>query len=273
MFDLKQILRDLDRPLATYRTPEGVYDLIPAHLADQQHVTHYRQDALEFDYFATATDPDTRHENDRLHREILRHLPPAAQIILDVGCGNAWLARELLPRKTVVISFDLALRNTTEALRRYPAPNHFAVSGDAFDLPFRDDSVDAIVSSEVMEHVPDVPRYLQNLIRVVRPGGTIVITTPYNETIQYSLCIHCNRPTPLHAHLHSFNEDLVERLLAPFPQVTYTTHTFSNKALLYARAHRVLRHLPQSAWRAADAAANRVIRKPARLLIEIRKKD
>ena len=271
MFDVSSLLREAFSPPDPYRTPEGVFNFLPPAGEREHHVEHYHLDALESDYFAPPADPATVHESDRLHQAILREVPAAAQVILDVGCGSAWVARELLPRKEAVISFDVAIRNTTEALRHYPAPNHFAVTGDAFDLPFRDDSVDAIVSSEVMEHVPDVPRYLDNLIRVVRPGGTIVLSTPYNEKIQYSLCIHCNRPTPLHAHLHSFNERLIASLLAPFPNVTYRTETLSNKALLLLRTHGLLRHLPYSAWRSVDALAGRLVDKPGRLLIVVRK--
>ncbi len=226
---------------------------------------------MEFDYFSPPADPASLHESRRLHQEILSHLPASARVVLDVGCGQAWVAKALLSQKEAVISFDIALRNTTEALKRYPAPNHFAVTGDAFDLPFRDGSVDAIVSSEVMEHVPDVPLYLTNLIRVAKPGGAIVISTPYNETIQYSLCIHCNQPTPLHAHLHSFNEALIASLLAPFPNIRYQTEKISNKALLYLRTHKFLAPLPFRAWRAVDALANRVVKKPVRLVIVIEK--
>lgn len=272
MFDLARVLRSTPRDLSVYRTADGVYDLLPTTAEDQGgHVTHYQRDALEFDYFDPPADAATRHENRRLHEQILAEIPADALTVLDVGCGNAWLAGALLPEKSAVISFDIALRNTTEALRRYPAPNHFAVTGDAFDLPFRDGAVDAIVSSEVMEHVPDVPLYLEQLIRVVRPGGTIVISTPYNETIQYSLCIHCNLKTPLHAHLHSFNEQLVDSLLTPFEGIDYRMTKLSNKALMYLRTHKVVAALPFGAWRTIDRIANRIVDKPGRLVITIRK--
>ncbi|WP_116106251.1 class I SAM-dependent methyltransferase [Lewinella sp. IMCC34191] len=274
MFDFDRIISpDFNRPLDAYRSPEGVYNFLTEDSRAENYVEHYHLDALESDYFAPIEDGATRHESDRLHGELLRLIPEAADTVLDVGCGGAWVARELLPVKRAVISFDLAIRNTTEAIKRYPAPNHFAVTGDAFNLPFRDGSIDAILSSEVMEHVPDVPRYLENLVRVVRPGGTIVISTPYNERIQYSLCIHCNRPTPLHAHLHSFNERLVQDLLNPFAdRITYRTQTLSNKVLLMLQTHKLLRHLPHAAWRSVDTLANRVLNKPARLLIVIRKR-
>ncbi|THH39385.1 class I SAM-dependent methyltransferase [Neolewinella litorea] len=271
MFDLIRILRPLPDPPAAYRTPEGVYNLLPRSEKPANYVEHYQRDAQEFDYFAAPPDPATRHENQRLHEVILRHLPAAARVVLDVGCGSAWVARELLGRKDAVISFDLALRNTTEALRLYPAPSHFAVTGDVLALPFQDNSVDAIISSEVIEHVPEVTPYLENLIRVVRPGGTIILSTPYNETIQYSLCVHCNRPTPLHAHLHSFNEARVISLLDPQPDIRFRMEKFSNKALLYLRTHRLLRHFPHRLWRTVDRFANWIVDKPARLVIVIEK--
>ncbi|MBB4079669.1 SAM-dependent methyltransferase [Lewinella aquimaris] len=271
MFEISSVLQLESGNPEAYRTAEGVYNLLPEADRSPDYVEHYQRDALAFDYFVEPVDPATVHENARLHQEILRRLPSTAQVVLDVGCGNGWVARELLPEKEAVISFDLSLHNTTETYRRNLKSNHFAVAGDVLHLPFRDGSVDAIVSSEVMEHVPDVPNYLSELIRVVRPGGTIVISTPYNETIQYSLCIHCNRRTPLHAHLHSFNETLVASLLAPFPDIKYETITLSNKALLYLRTHKFLQVLPFSAWRMVDKLANRVVKKPSRLVIVVRK--
>lgn len=271
MFDLRSVLKPTAQPLEHYRTDAGVYNLLADDPDAGNYVAHYQRDAIEFDYWEAPADAATRHESDRLHATILREVPATARVVLDVGCGNAWLARHLLPEKAAVISFDIALRNTTEAITRYPAPNHFAVTGDAFDLPFRDGTLDAIVSSEVMEHVPDVPGYLGSLIRVLRPGGTLVITTPYNERLQYSLCIHCNRPTPLHAHIHSFNEPIVASFLDAIPDISYRLRTLSNKALLHLQTHRLLRHLPYGAWSAVDQLANRVVNRPGRLIIVIEK--
>lgn len=240
---------------------------IPDDTTDYRYREHYRIDAEAFDYFNLYDAPATLHENQRLHQAILRQLPSPAKIILDLGCGNAWVAEALLPDQKQVISFDLAPRNVREAIRRYPSTDHWGVIGDVYDLPFRDGSIDAIVSAEVIEHVPDVPGYLTNLLRVLRPGGRIVISTPYDERIQYSLCIHCNRKTPHHAHLHSFNERVVGQIMADFPDVNYHTVTMSNKALLFLRTHVLLRHLPFGAWRWVDQLANRVINKPSRLLL------
>ena len=276
MVDLDDLLRPEVVARGYTRTAAGACNTLPdtdhpASGAQPQHIAHYQQDALAFDYFDAPVDPAVAHESERLHQVILGELPAGARTVLDVGCGKAWVARTLAGGDRTVVSFDVAPRNVEEALRRYPGERHFGVIGDVLALPFRADSVDAVISSEVMEHVPDVGTYLANLIRVVRPGGRIIITTPYDEKIQYSLCIHCNRRTPLHAHLHSFNEAVVARLLRPFTNVEYRTATFSNKALLYLRTHALLGKLPFRAWRVVDTLAGRAVNKPARLLLVIDK--
>ncbi len=274
MPELTTLFKFSNQRIAAARTASGVYDFLPVATgaeAGPNYVEHYQLDALAFDYFAPATDPAILHEERRLHEAILHHSPTDPGTVLDVGCGRGWIAETLLPRGESVISFDIARANVTEVARRHPRPDHLVVAGDVLDLPFRDGAVDTVISSEVMEHVADVSGYLSELIRVVRPGGRVIISTPYSEKLQYSLCIHCNRATPLHAHLHSFNEAAVSNLLARFPNVRYRTHTFSNKALTVLRTHAVLGPLPYRLWSWVDALANRVVKKPARLLVIIDK--
>jgi SAM-dependent methyltransferase len=50
--------------------------------------------------------------------------------------------------------------------------------GDAFHLPFRDQSFDAVICSEVMEHVHDYRAAARELARVTRPGGRVAVTIP-----------------------------------------------------------------------------------------------
>ena len=68
------------------------------------------------------------------------------------------------------------------------------------------ESFDIIVASEIIEHVYDPKMFIDCLLDILKPSGKIIITTPYNEKIPLSLCVHCNQLTPGNAHLHSFNE-------------------------------------------------------------------
>ena len=67
---------------------------------------------------------------------------------------------------------------------------------DAYKLPFNPNTLDCIVASEIMEHTFNPEKFISNLLNVLKPGGKIIITTPYDEQINYHLCVHCNHPTP-----------------------------------------------------------------------------
>lgn len=239
------------------------------------YLDHYAKDADFFDYFALPADAATLHENLRLHETILRQLPKTAATILDLGCGGAWLARATLPLGHRIVSFDAAGQNTAQALRNNPSPRHFAVTGDALSLPFKTNAFDVVVSAEVIEHVAEVKAYLDGIVRVLKPGGRAIISTPYDETIQHSLCIHCNRPTPLHAHAHlrSFREDSLNKYVTSRGDIRVRTIVFSSKVLLLLRTHVLLKHLPHRAWRLVDKLANKVINKPSRLVYVIDKSE
>jgi len=274
-----------DDPTKRYPVDQGVPNFLPEfavakatdsphahHGTDFEYLDHYTKDAEVFDYFETPADPATVHENRRLHEAILREVPGKQLRVLDVGCGGAWLAAAAIPNQEIVVSFDVAHQNTTEARRRLPADNHFAVTGDVYQLPFKADVFDVVVSAEVIEHVPDVSGYLDSLLRVVKPGGRAIVSTPYDEKIQYSLCIHCNRVTPLHAHLRSFKEGTLDNYLTQrSDKVTCRPIVLSSKVLLLLRTHVVLKYLPYSLWRLVDRLANRIIRKPSRLIYVLQK--
>ncbi len=58
---------------------------------------------------------------------------------------------------------------------------------DATDLSFEDESFDAVISSDVLEHIPDYQAALENFHRVLAPGGDLVLTVPFLDASQESL--------------------------------------------------------------------------------------
>jgi 2-polyprenyl-3-methyl-5-hydroxy-6-metoxy-1,4-benzoquinol methylase len=280
-------LRSPDHPEQPYPVEGNLAILLPRQVEKAQrnaeqhekagttflYADHYQKDAEYFDYFEGFEDPAARHENRRLHEAILSEVPTRVETILDAGCGNAWLARELCPKGFNVVSMDISDRNVSEAVKRYPHPQHFGVVADLYALPFRDNAFEAVISAEVMEHVPDVKQYLNNLIRVARPGGKVIISTPYNEKIAYNLCIHCNQPTPQHAHLHTFTEKSIDALTREIEGISTIAYTFSNKALARLRTHVILQHAPFWLWQKTDRWANKLYKKPGRMLVVLSKKN
>ncbi len=247
-----------------------LYEYLSDERRAQHHVKHYEEDAQAFDYFEGPLDGATQHENHRLHQSILRSIDPKSKYILDVGCGGAWLAGTLIESNMNIVSMDVSNKNPTVASETYAVDNHLGMITDVYDMPFVDDAFDTIVASEIMEHVPDPKSFVSHLLKILKPKGKLIITTPYNEQRQHSLCIHCNKKTPHHAHLHSFNEENIKNLISD--QAKYSFEKFSNKYLTKMRTHVILKYLPFSWWASVDALCNKIIPKETRLKIVIEKK-
>jgi dolichol-phosphate mannosyltransferase len=93
-----------------------------------------------------------------------------ADAVLDVGCGSSKIL-EALPH---AVGLDLNFK----ALRFRRQTNRLVVTGDARVLPFRDGEFGAVICSEMLEHVPFDARIFDELARVLRPGGVLVVGTP-----------------------------------------------------------------------------------------------
>ncbi len=230
------------------------------------YIDHYQKDAFESDYFAER-DAGTEHSDKRVWQYIASEINGNEGRILDVGCGKAWVAGLFCPKGFEVVSMDISLRNTSKALKLHPHKNHAAVVADVFSLPFAQNSFDYIIASEIIEHVQDPQLFTEKLIYALKPGGKLIVTTPYKEKLQYSLCIHCNKPTPMHAHIHSFNEKILTTLYKGSDLKSVHYKTFISKIAVHFRLHIVFKHLGFSWWKNLDKMLNRLYNSPTRIMV------
>jgi SAM-dependent methyltransferase len=91
--------------------------------------------------------------------------------VLDVGCGSSRILTTL-PEGSV--GLDVLVRKLRYD-RRFGVP---LVQASGFELPFPDNSFPCVISSQVIEHVPKESPMLDELCRVVQPGGRLVVGTP-----------------------------------------------------------------------------------------------
>ena len=93
--------------------------------------------------------------------------------VLEVSCGHgggsSYLTRTLKPASYT--GLDLNPAGIEFCKTRHHLPGLEFVHGDAQNLPFPDDSFDAVVNVEASHLYPDVPRFLAEVARVLRPGG------------------------------------------------------------------------------------------------------
>lgn len=102
---------------------------------------------------------------------------PAEGRLADFGCGRGWLSNALSVFGKVT-GFDLSQKAIENASASFPACQFQQLNAeDAIPEIFRS-QFDIVVSSEVIEHIQDQARYLQNCAALLKTGGLLVLTTP-----------------------------------------------------------------------------------------------
>jgi SAM-dependent methyltransferase len=108
--------------------------------------------------------------------------------VLDVGCGTGRHTFEGLRRGADVVALDrngedlrgieVMVAAMVDAGEVTPPDGLVTLRADALALPFPDDSFDAVIASEILEHVPEDGAAIAEIFRVVRPGGMVAVSVP-----------------------------------------------------------------------------------------------
>jgi SAM-dependent methyltransferase len=136
---------------------------------------HVAEDQLHSFYANNATDvPKLDDRMRRLAAECERLEP---HTVLDIGCARGFLLRTLRDRMPDIVCYGIELSA--------PLSNEARESGItvfnkdvAAGIPLQNASIDLAVMGEVIEHVFDPDACLEELRRVIKPGGSLIVTTP-----------------------------------------------------------------------------------------------
>jgi len=109
------------------------------------------------------------------YRWLARAVSANASLVVDLACGSGPMSRELAQPGRTVIGLDLSEHELGLAAERGPGP---WVRADALRLPFRDGSVDVVTSSMGLVVVTPLATVLQEVARVLRPGGVLAGIAP-----------------------------------------------------------------------------------------------
>ncbi|PZS14194.1 MAG: SAM-dependent methyltransferase [Pseudonocardiales bacterium] len=114
--------------------------------------------------------------------------------VLEVGCGEGYGTALLSSVAETVLGVDYDERTVAHAAASYPQAAF--VRANLAALPVLSASVDAVATLQVIEHVWNHPQFVKECLRVVRPGGLLIVTTPNRLTFSPGLDAPVN---PFHA--------------------------------------------------------------------------
>src|SRR4030042_2212086 len=101
--------------------------------------------------------------------------------VLDIGIGEGFFSRLCLQKKAKTISLDFA--DPMIQYHKENNPDFTLVQADAQYLPFKNESFDIVLALDVIEHLPSPPYFLNEVNRVLRKGGRLILITPNTGNI------------------------------------------------------------------------------------------
>jgi SAM-dependent methyltransferase len=162
---------------------------------------------------------------------------PSGALVLDAGAGFGRHAFELARRGYRTVALDRAVdevdatRATLAAMteRGETEDKHVigVVRGDATALPFPDGCFDAVITSEVLEHITDDVGAIGELRRVLRRGGVLAVTVPswFPEKVNWMLSDDYHAPAAVGGHVRIYSAtELKAKLRAAGIDVTASHH-------------------------------------------------
>ncbi len=126
-------------------------------------------------WFRTPVGELVRKVEGQLIAEML--MPKHAETIIDVGCGTGIFTIDFLAAGCQVVGLDISRPMLAMAVRKAAGQSFSAVEGDMRQLPFKDGVFDKAVSVTALEFITEAKEAIDELFRITRPGGVVVVAT------------------------------------------------------------------------------------------------
>lgn len=138
--------------------------------------------------------------------------------ILDFACGTGYgskLVARSCKEASEIVAVDIDGPTIDYAIKNYYHPKVKYVIGDATDdkLPSSLGQFDLIISFETLEHIDNETAYLRNIYQLLKPGATLIISTPFGAGR--------GKPTKEQFHVHQLTEDEFQTLFNDYAKVEF----------------------------------------------------
>lgn len=166
---------------------------------------------------------------------LVRKYASSKDHVLDLGARRSPYTSSI---KGTVVGLDLPAEDearlgfSPQSLQLFSRGKHVAVFGRGEEIPFPDESFDAVLMIEVIEHVEGDRQALGEIRRVLRPGGRLILTTPNGATF----------PEPARYHLRHYTPEALRELVGAELEVEHLWQLFPDGPL-WAESTRSVRNM------------------------------
>jgi ubiquinone/menaquinone biosynthesis C-methylase UbiE len=201
---------------------------------------------------------------------------PADAKILELGCGPAYMWKECSSR--IPPGWDIILSDLSSGMLD-AAWRNLVVTGRAFqfkeidaqEIPFIDETFDAVIANFMLYHVPDRPKALREIKRVLKVGGKLIAATVGNrhmkEMMEYLQQVHVSNIWDSYANPFTLENGL-DQLQTVFPKVTLLHYEDS---LNVTEADPIMAYI-RSSMRATELSEDELAKVRVNLESEIKEK-
>jgi 2-polyprenyl-3-methyl-5-hydroxy-6-metoxy-1,4-benzoquinol methylase len=165
--------------------------------------------------------------------------------LLDVGCGGGRLLNRMKKRGWQVEGSDFDEQATRKVTARYGIKTYV---GDLPQCAMPADHFDVITMSQTIEHLYDPLATLRECLRILKPGGLLVMTTPNVHSLAAAEYGACWRGWEAPRHLHLFSVDALQRLTQRAGLAVTEARTYSTGCAGVYRVSRAKQHPDQQSW-------------------------
>lgn len=151
-----------------------------------------------------------------LSENICRYISKKNRNVIDIGCGDGFLLHCLTKRlKCDFWGLDISAVRIKRLKNRLPFIR--TVKGDILKLPFENNQFDAVICSEVLEHVPNFEKAINELIRITKKE--LIITVPNDQGLKKVICPRCEKEHYVDGHMNKFNVKTFKELIRLYSDI------------------------------------------------------
>ncbi len=169
------------------RQPNEFKNGIPIFSATDEYTENYRKIAEDHIDLQTPDEPNPFMEQElwaeleQSTRSLIENYVPSNATILDAGVGLGRLIEPLDAYQRYGV--DISLKYLQKSREHGIEVSYCRIE----QLPYHDSSFDAVIACDVLEHVLDLNRSTEEMLRVLKPGGLLVLRVPYKEDLDVYL--------------------------------------------------------------------------------------